>query len=155
MLPNQFNSGFVGQQGMQPGMLPQQHPSNQVDTTQSVPGLPNPEHGRMWQQLQHNQRLAQFRQPMGGEMGGGHANQQVSIGPLLFPRFPLSTSHCLALCLYPFPHTFTRRISLSMRSVFFPFLCIQSPQHIISGLFLPYGIVATYCLCHRAGRMSG
>lgn len=153
MLPNQFNSGFVGQQGMQPGMLPQQHPSNQVDTTQSVPGLPNPEHGRMWQQLQHNQRLAQFRQPMGGEMGGGHANQQVSVGPLLLPRFPLSTSHCLAYCLYPFPHTVTRRI-FGCLCVVFSHFSVYSPRS-ISGLFLLYGIVATYCLCHRAGRMSG
>ncbi|THH26990.1 hypothetical protein EUX98_g7197 [Antrodiella citrinella] len=78
MLPNQFNPAFVGQQGLQPGMLQQQHSPNQVDTTQSVPGLSNPEQ-RIWQQMQQNARIAQFRQQMGGEMAGGPVNQQQMI----------------------------------------------------------------------------
>ena len=104
MLPNQVNSPLIGHPGMQPGMMPQQHPPNQVDTAQSIPGLSNPEHGRMWQQIQHNQRIAQLQQQVGREIGGGGPmNQQVSTPPARLPRFPLSTSPACTPCVLARP----------------------------------------------------
>lgn len=71
MLPNGFASSLSAQ-----GNAAQLNQQQQDPSQQSVGGLPNPEHGRMWQQMQQQMQAQQIRSG-NGVPDGSQLTQQV------------------------------------------------------------------------------
>lgn len=80
MLGSGFNPQLVSNPNAA-GPSQQQSPS---DSMQPIGGLPNPEHSRMWMQLQ--QQVNQQRTASSGDMVGS----QVTLNPFFFPSLSLS-----------------------------------------------------------------
>lgn len=68
----------LASQGAAAQLNQQQQQQQQDPSQQSVGGLTNPEHGRMWQQMQQQMQAQQMRSANGaGDMSGSQVTQQV------------------------------------------------------------------------------
>ena len=109
MLGSGFNSQLV-QNPNTAGASQQQQPS---DSMQPIGGLTNPEHSRMWMQIQ--QQINQQRTTSAGDMVGSQVTLnspfvpslslvRFSLPPFLPPPFPtLSSLPCARPCVFFFP----------------------------------------------------
>lgn len=73
--PYQMNSlqNFISQQHMQQQSQQQQQQQQQQPDSQMVPGLPNPEHSRIWTQMQNN-----YRAQPNGDANSAQMNSQMA-----------------------------------------------------------------------------
>lgn len=67
---------------LQQSQIPQQPPQSQQSDPQMISALSNPEHSRMWQQM--NQLQNSYRPQQSGDLATSQMNHQASISPCLF-----------------------------------------------------------------------
>jgi hypothetical protein len=90
MPPYQMNplQNFMSQQHMQQQSQQQQQQQQQQDS-QMVPGLPNPEHSRIWTQMQN------YRAQSNGDANSAQMNPQVSFSYNLLKLFSPLCDICI------------------------------------------------------------
>jgi len=95
-----LGSGFNSQLVPNPNTAGPSQQQQQSDSMQSIGGLPNPEHSRMWMQMQ--QQINQQRTASGGDIVGSQVTLNSSFVPSL-SLFRFSLPPFLPPCgLYPF-----------------------------------------------------
>lgn len=80
---------------LQQSQIPQQPPQSQQPDPQMISALSNPEHSRMWQQM--NQLQNQYRPQQSGDLAASQMNHQASISCVFF--LPASVLSGKIICL--------------------------------------------------------